>query len=148
MDKKKLILMIIGGICYLIGVIKLAAGFYLRELPLYFGLVIVGSIFFFIASKIKTPSSDTLNLEGVWLASNGSTKIFGSNGICQNMMDVAIAGSQTYVISSNKDSDGLYTLQISQSPYEQRTLYVKDAGENKVEIFDGSENLLWSMTKK
>jgi hypothetical protein len=147
MDKKKLILMVIGGIFYLIGIIKLSVGFYLRELPLFFGLIIVGSIFFFIASKIKAPSSEALSLEGIWLATDGSTKIFGSNGICQNMMDVANAGSQTYVLSSDKDSDGRYTLRVSQSPNE-RTLYVKDSGEGKVNIFDGGENLLWTMTKK
>lgn len=63
------------------------------------------------------------------------------------MMDVANAGSQTYVLSSDKDSDGRYTLKISQPPNE-RTLYVKDSGEGKVNIFDGGENLLWTMTKK
>jgi hypothetical protein len=147
MDKKKLILMVIGGIIYLIGIIKLSTGVYLRQLPLFFGLIIVGSIFFFIASKIKAPSSTPLSLEGIWLASDGSTKIFGSNGICQNMMNVTSSGSQTYVLSSLKDSNGRYTLQVSQPPNE-RTLYVKDSGEGKVDIFNGDENLLWTMTKK
>jgi hypothetical protein len=63
------------------------------------------------------------------------------------MMNVTSSGSQTYVLSSLKDSNGRYTLQVSQPPNE-RTLYVKDSGEGKVDIFNGDENLLWTMTKK
>lgn len=150
MNKKKLaqwILMITGGILVLIAFIKFRTGFYLSDLPLFMGILVVGGIIAYVASKIKPPSSDPLNLEGMWSASDGSTKIFGSNGLCQNMMAGHTGGSQTYVLSKTKDSNGRYTLLVSQPP-NKRMLYVNDSSENKVDVFDNSGNLLWTMTKK
>jgi hypothetical protein len=143
----RLILMITGGILVLIAIIKFRTGFYLSDLPLFLGILIVGGIIAYIASKIKPPSSEPLSLEGMWSASDGSTKIFGSNGLCQNMMAGPTGGSQTYVLSGTKDNNGRYTLVVSQPPNE-RTLYVNDSSENKVDVFDNSGNLLWTMTKK
>ena len=150
MNKKKLIqwiILIISFILIIGVVIKGRSGFYLSEVPLLFGVLIVVGILLYIVRKIKPPSSAPLSLEGIWTSSDGSTKIFGSNGICQNMMDRDIGGQQTYVLSNGKDSNDRYTLIISHPPNE-RTLYVKDSGEGEVGIFDGGGNLLWTMTKK
>jgi hypothetical protein len=150
MNNKKLIqwiLIIIGGILVIVVFVKGRSGFYLSEVPLLLGILVVGGILLYIARKIKPPSSDPLSLEGMWSASDGSTKVFGSNGLCQNMMAGPIGGPQTYVLSGTKDSNGHYALLISQPP-NKRTLYVNDSGENKVNVFDNSGNLLWTMTKK
>lgn len=85
-----------------------------------------------------------MNLDGAWSASDGSTKIFNSNGICSVGLG---GGPQTCMLSSNADSSGRHTLQITR-PFDEMTLYVKDNGGGQMNVSDENGQFLWTMTKK
>lgn len=57
--KIKTILAIIGGILVLIGIIKVSIiGYYPKEAPLYFGIIVLGGICAYISTKIKLTNED------------------------------------------------------------------------------------------
>ena len=89
-------------------------------------------------------ASDSLNLEGMWSASDGTTKSFGSNGVCNAGNG---GGPQTYAVSSNKDSKGYYTLVITR-PFDEWTWLLQNSDADTVQVFDEAGNLQFTMTRK
>lgn len=59
MKEVRIIFSVIGVILVLIGIVKVSIiGFYPSEAPLYIGIVMVGGVCCYIASKIKTHKDD------------------------------------------------------------------------------------------
>lgn len=59
MKEKRMLLMVIGGILALVAIVKFSIiGYYPREAPVYFGILIVGAVCLYIASKMKTHNDD------------------------------------------------------------------------------------------
>lgn len=74
--KQKKYLNIIGAVLFFLALLKLRAGLYIRELPLYGGMLIVGIACVMIAQKIKVVKENTgeanPSLSDQWKCSCGS----------------------------------------------------------------------------
>lgn len=91
---------------------------------------------------------------GVWAASDGSaTKTIGSNGACTGMyynagQPLDIGGPQTCTFSTQKASDGTYTVVVAQPP-NQATYRVSFTGKNTMRLLDpGTGSIIVTLTRQ
>jgi hypothetical protein len=87
----------------------------------------------------------------MWKDGDGTTRIFTSDGTCQNVAKIDIGGSlPTYSLSEKKGDDGNYSLFVSQGGYNQTTFYVKVISNDSIEIYDSSPGLnpLYTLTRQ
>ncbi len=80
-------------------------------------------------------------------------KVITSDGRCSGMYYLGprepldIGGGMSCSMSSNEDSNGRYSLVVSQPP-NQQTLRVSFNGDDEATIYDSSGNRLFSMTRQ
>lgn len=96
-------------------------------------------------------SSSRFDIVGMWKDDGGTTRTFSSDGTCQNVAKIDIGGpSPTYSISEKADSNGYYSLFVSQSGYNQTTFYVKVISNDSIKIYESSSasKPLYSLTRQ
>lgn len=100
-----------------------------------------------------TGCGGTPSLVGNWQADDGTgMKVITSDGRCSSMYysggePLDIGGGMSCSMSSNEDSNGRYSLVVSQPP-NQQTLRVSFNGNDEATIYDSSGNRLFSMTRQ
>lgn len=78
----------------------------------------------------------SFNIVGMWKDTDGTTRTFTENGTCQNIEKVDIGGPAAVYTISSKESDGYYSLEVSQSGMNQMNLYVKVIDNDHIEIYE------------
>lgn len=89
---------------------------------------------------VEEAKKRSFELTGTWRVSDGSLKIFNFDGTCSGIYDASSCS-----ISKDKDDNGRYVIGAS-GPNDMKVLYANDLGD-KVEIFDGNNVLLWTMSR-
>ena len=94
------------------------------------------------------------SLVGNWQADDGTgMKVITSGGRCSGMYYLGpgdpldIGGGMSCSMSSKKDSNGHYSLVVSQPP-NQQTLTVSFNGNDEATIYDSSGDRLFAMTRQ
>lgn len=93
------------------------------------------------------------DIVGNWQADDGSgTKTITEDGQCTGMYynggePLDIGGVTTCSFSDQPGSTGTHTMVVTQPP-NQQTLRLKFLDSDSVEIYDGSEDLLFTMTRQ
>ena len=82
----------------------------------------------------------SLNIVGMWEDVDGEIRIFNEDGTCQNIEPIDIGGPAAIYNISSKESDGYYTLNVSQSGMIQMYLSVKMIDKNHIEIYEDINN--------
>jgi hypothetical protein len=91
-----------------------------------------------------------LDIVGMWKDKDGTTRIFSSDGTCQNVAKIDIGGPPpVYTISEKPDNNGYYILFVSQSGYNQTNFYVKVISGDEIEIYEnpGAAEALYSLSR-
>jgi hypothetical protein len=94
--------------------------------------------------------SNEFDIAGMWKDEDGTTRIFSSDGTCQNVVKIDIGGpSPVYTISEKKDNNGYYLLFVSQSGYNQTTFYVKIISSDEIQIYENpsAKEALYKLTR-
>ncbi|WP_278262223.1 hypothetical protein [Nocardia sp. AG03] len=133
-----------------------------KRRPVLATLVVVGALALlaFFADRLlgTTTSSDQTAggpaaIAGTWTASDGSgTKTFGSDGgqcdgfYYSNGVPLDIGGPMTCTISSKPDTDGRYTLVVTQSPNRAR-YSVEFTDAEHATVFDSSGVALYDLER-
>jgi hypothetical protein len=91
-----------------------------------------------------------LDIVGMWKDKDGTTRIFSSDGTCQNVAKIDIGGPPpVYTISEKPDNNGYYILFVSQSGYNQTNFYVKVISRDEIKIYENpnSTEALYNLTR-
>lgn len=105
----------------------------------------------FVCIMLAGCSSAQFDIIGMWKDADGSTRIFSSNGTCQNVAKIDIGGSNpTYTISGKANSNGFYSLYVEQGGYNQTTFYVKVVNNDKIQIYENpsATKPLYNLTRQ
>jgi hypothetical protein len=108
-----------------------------------------------IVTNLETTEGTTeeaaqLDIAGMWQDKDGTTRIFSSDGICQNVAKIDIGGPPpVYTISEKPDNNGYYLLFVSQSGYNQTTFYVKVINRDEIKIYENPNAVeaLYNLTR-
>ena len=104
-----------------------------------------------VAVSLAACSSAPPSLTGNWKSSDGTPmKVVAQNGLCRGMYYNAgkpldIGGGMSCSLSGQKDSNGRYSLVVSQPPNEA-TYTVSFEGNDKATVYDGSK-AIYTMTR-
>lgn len=103
-----------------------------------FSLGLLLLICIMIAGCSSSQPDVKFDIVGMWEDKDGTKRIFNENGTCQNVAKIDIGGpSPIYSISEKADDNGYFTLQVSQSGYNQTTFYVEVVSKDNIKIYEG-----------
>ena len=93
--------------------------------------------------------SSSFNIVGMWKDVDGSTRIFNEDGTCKNIEPIDIGGPAAVYTMSSKESDGYYSLEVSQSGMNQMNLYVKVINNDHIEIYEQKDgSILYDLERQ
>ena len=98
------------------------------------------------SALLLTGCSSTPELTGMWTSTGPSQSVaFYEDGSCSGMMNVDIGGPM-YCALSDKESDGYFTLRVSQGENSAQYL-VKADGDDHLEVFDTGKAPLYELDR-
>ena len=104
-----------------------------------------------ILCLVLASCASSFSIVGMWVDTDGTTRTFSSNGMCQNVATIDIGGpSPTYTISEKKGSNGYYLLYVQQGGYNQTTFYVNVINNDRIDIYDSPDasEPIYSLTRQ
>ena len=91
------------------------------------------------------------DIVGMWQDKDGTTRIFSSDGTCQNIAKIDIGGpAPVYTLSKKVNNNGYYLLYVSQSGYNGTTFYMKVISNDEIQIYENQSatEALYNLTRR